>query len=61
MKNVMKYISVIASVVAIITVIITGFKLADRNYEVATEGLIIGISLVVLFACAIYNLSRNKE
>ena len=59
MKNAIKYASLIASAIAIITVVVLGIKIANNNYNVLTEAWIVGICLAALFACAVYNIAKK--
>ena len=61
MNRVVKYSSVIASIIGIITVIIAGIKIASHNYDVVCEGIVVGICIVVLFISAVIKISRQSK
>ena len=61
MKNVINYTSLIVSVVAIIMFIVLGIKIAHNNYNVIAEALVVGICLVGLFVCAVYNIAKKRK
>ncbi len=61
MRKVLNYVSVVASIIGIIAVIIVGIKLAGNNYDIVLEGIIIGICLVVLFISAIVKISKHHK
>ena len=61
MEKIIKYIPIIASVVAIIAIISSGLKLSYNNYEILVEVWIIAISNLILFVCAIYNVFKNRK
>lgn len=42
MNKITRYVSMIASAAGILTVMIAGTKLADHNYDVLPEGIVIG-------------------
>ena len=61
LKNMVKYLWLIASATVLVTVMIAGFKLACSNYNIISEGWILAVSVAVLFFCAIYNISQHRE
>ena len=56
MRRVITYARIIASIGALVALIIAGGKLADHNYNIIVEGWIMLACLVTLFSIAIYNL-----
>lgn len=61
MKKLCLYGSVIASVIGLITVAMAGLKLANNNYDVVSEGIVIGICLAVLLTIAVYRIVQHNE
>ncbi len=61
MEKIIKYVSIIASAVAIIATISSGLKLLSNNYEILVEVWIIAVSNLILFVCAIYNVFKNRK
>lgn len=61
MRRVITYARIIASIGALVALIIAGGKLADHNYNVIVEGWIMLACLATLFSIAIYNLSKQKN
>ena len=56
MRRVITYARIIASIGALVALIIAGGKLADHNYSIIVECWVLGACLVILFSIAIYNL-----
>lgn len=61
MNKVVKYSSVVASIIGIIAVVIVGIKLSSNNYDIACESIIIGICLVALFISAVIKASKQSK
>ena len=61
MRKVINYGSVAASVIGIIAVILAGIKLSGHHYNVACEGIITGICLVVLFISAVMRIAKQDK
>jgi hypothetical protein len=61
MKKAVKYASLIASAAGIAAVTAMGLKIAANDYEIIAECLIVGICLIVLFACAVYTIAKKDE
>jgi len=61
MEKIIKYVTIIASVVAIVATISSGLKLLYNNYEILVEVWIIAVSNLILFVCAIYNVIKNRK
>ena len=61
MNKVVKYGSVVASIIGIIAVVIAGIKLASNNYDIVCEGIIIGICFVVLFISAVIKIASKQS
>ena len=61
MRRVITYARIIASIGALIALIIAGGKLANHNYNIIVECWVMGACLVTLFSIAIYNLSKQKN
>jgi len=61
MEKIIKYVTIIASVVAIVATISSGLKLLYNNYEILVEVWIIAVSNLILFVCAIYNVNKNRK
>ncbi|MGI6509539.1 MAG: hypothetical protein ACOX1L_02995 [Erysipelotrichaceae bacterium] len=61
MEKIIKYVLLIASVVAIIAIISAGLKLSYNNYEILVEVWIVAVSNLILFVCAIYNVYKNRK
>lgn len=56
MRRVITYARIIASIGALVALIIAGGKLVDHNYSIIVECWVLGACLVILFSIAIYNL-----
>ena len=61
MEKIIKYVTMIPSVVAIVATISSGLKLLYNNYEILVEVWIIAVSNLILFVCAIYNVIKNRK
>jgi len=61
MEKIIKYVTIIPSVVAIVATISSGLKLLYNNYEILVEVRIIAVSNLILFVCAIYNVIKNRK
>ena len=59
MRRVITYARIIASIGALVALIIAGGKLADHNYSIIVECWVLGACLVILFSIAIYNLCKT--
>ena len=60
MEKAMKYLKLIASITALITLIIVGVNLKQMNYRVLAECIIMVICLVVLSVCAAYDFVKKN-
>lgn len=61
MENAVKYISLTASVIAVISVITIGLKVSDNDYDIISECRIAGICLMILFICAVCNTIQTEK
>ncbi len=60
MEKAMKYLKLIVSVIALITLILVGVKLRQMNYHVLAECIVMVICIVVLFVCAAYDFVKKN-
>jgi len=60
MEKTMKYLKLIVSVIALITLILVGVKLRQMNYHVLAECIVMVICIVVLFVCAAYDFVKKN-
>ncbi len=61
MKKIIFWISIIASVILIISILIIGAKIfIGSDYDLKTEAFIAFDCLIILFACSVYRLAANR-